>query len=237
MPPSTCYMCDATSTSIEHVPPRCLFPEQRDLPPDADLRRQLITVPSCRVHNTERSQDDEYLLYALVMSLPNNQTAADHFSTKILRAIARRPTVIKMFTRTQLRVTIENSETGEVQETLALQVDHSRLGQALEKIGRALYFHHFGTPYAGTVSPYPHFLLAITEENARELNAPLESMAAAAEEVVLNTPRHGENPAVFCYQFVKSQGPVSTIMLLRFYEGSKVTLLFRDDVFQETPSN
>jgi len=40
MKTSTCYMCDAPETSVEHVPPRGLFPEQKDLPPGVDLRKQ-----------------------------------------------------------------------------------------------------------------------------------------------------------------------------------------------------
>lgn len=63
-----CYMCEATATSVEHVPPRCLFPEQKDLPSGVNLRKQLITVPSCEAHNTSKSKDDEYLLYALLMN-------------------------------------------------------------------------------------------------------------------------------------------------------------------------
>ena len=42
-----CCICEATATSVEHVPPRCLFSEQKDLPGGVDLRKQFITVPSC----------------------------------------------------------------------------------------------------------------------------------------------------------------------------------------------
>ena len=62
--PATCYMCTSAATSVEHVPPRCLFPEQKDLPIGVDLRKQLITVPSCDIHNSRKSKDDEYLFYA-----------------------------------------------------------------------------------------------------------------------------------------------------------------------------
>jgi hypothetical protein len=221
-------MCDATATSVEHVPPRCLFPEQKDLPSGVDLRKQLITVPSCDVHNTSKSKDDEYLLYALSMNIPNNPTASNHFSTKILRAIERSPSVIRKFTEKQIPVKVEDTQTGEIHETLALQVDRHRLENALMMIGHALYFHHFKTSWKGSVSAYPNFLLALTEPNARELNEPVERMAALAEEFFLNQPRYGENQDVFSYQVAEGQSPVETLMLLRFYEGSRVTLLFRN---------
>lgn len=220
-------MCDATATSVEHVPPRCLFPERKDLPEGEDLRKQLITVPSCDVHNSSKSKDDEYLLYALSMNIPNNPTASNHFSTKVLRAIQRRPSVITKFTEKQISVKVEDTKTGETHKTVAFQVDRRRLENALEMIGHALYFHHFRTSWKGSVSAYPNFLLALTESNAHELNGAVEKMAALAEEFFLNEPRYGENQDVFSYQVAAGQAPVETIMLLRFYEGSKVTLLFR----------
>ena len=57
-----CYMCDNLATTIEHAPPKCIFPEKKDLPAGMDLRKELITVPSCEEHNTAKSTDDEYLL-------------------------------------------------------------------------------------------------------------------------------------------------------------------------------
>lgn len=51
---NTCYMCDAEATTVEHVPPKCIFPESKDLSSTdklLDFRKQLITVPSCDDHN------------------------------------------------------------------------------------------------------------------------------------------------------------------------------------------
>jgi hypothetical protein len=228
MSATQCYMCDATATSVEHVPPRCLFPEQKDLPSGVDLRKQLITVPSCNVHNTSKSRDDEYLMYALSMNIPNNSTAANHFSTKISRAIQRNPSVINKLAEKHLSVQVENTQTGEIHETLALSINRKRLENALVMIGRALYFHHFEKKWSGDVSVYPNFLLAIAEQNAYELNEPVEKMAALAEEFFRNQPCHGENQDVFSYQVAAGHPLVEVIMLLRFYEGSRVTVLFRN---------
>src|SRR5207249_7535044 len=56
-----CYMCDRQATSHEHVPPKCIFPERKDTD-GQDLRAQLITVPSCDIHNSKKSKDDESLM-------------------------------------------------------------------------------------------------------------------------------------------------------------------------------
>ncbi|MCJ7519132.1 MAG: hypothetical protein MUO42_05610, partial [Anaerolineaceae bacterium] len=51
----TCYMCSSPAVSKEHVPPEVFFPESKDLPPDyPDMRKNLVTVPSCKKHNQEK---------------------------------------------------------------------------------------------------------------------------------------------------------------------------------------
>ena len=67
---NTCYMCEAVATTDEHAPPRCLFPETKDLiDKSLDLRKELITVPACKEHNTAKSTDDEYLLNILSLNI------------------------------------------------------------------------------------------------------------------------------------------------------------------------
>lgn len=59
-----CYWCGWVATSSEHVPPKCLFPESKDVKGiyDRSFRNNLITVPSCDKHNMKKSHDDEYLM-------------------------------------------------------------------------------------------------------------------------------------------------------------------------------
>ncbi len=52
-----CYWCGEPATSKEHVPPKCLFPEDKDIKPilNETFREHLITVPSCDKHNLSKS--------------------------------------------------------------------------------------------------------------------------------------------------------------------------------------
>src|SRR6266850_2946355 len=108
-----CYCCEQLGTTDEHVPPKCLFPERKDLPAGIDLRRNLITVPSCPTHNLEKSGDDEYLMYVLTMNLPAEKIAEYHFSTKVLRGINRRPLLINRILAKTSPVTIHDTESDE----------------------------------------------------------------------------------------------------------------------------
>jgi hypothetical protein len=71
-PRASCYMCESVGTTREHSPPRCLFPESKDLEDRANLRKNLITVPSCADHNPRLSKDDEYFLVIAASNLEGN---------------------------------------------------------------------------------------------------------------------------------------------------------------------
>src|SRR4051812_26151086 len=84
---SSCYMCAEPAIGDEHAPPKCFFPEKKDV--GVDLRANLITVPSCRAHNSSRSKDDEYAMMFVVTHYETNDVARDQFGTKCIRALKR----------------------------------------------------------------------------------------------------------------------------------------------------
>lgn len=81
-------MCEEPGTSREHVPPKCLFPEQKDIK-DKNFRKNLITVPSCDLHNMSKSKDDEYLMQVIVGSIKSNNYGIQHYITKVHRSYKR----------------------------------------------------------------------------------------------------------------------------------------------------
>ena len=220
-------MCEKEATGVEHVPPRCLFPEQKDLPLGVDLRKQLITVPACDEHNTAKSQDDEYLLHVLTINLPANEVAKNQFLTKIMRSIECNPRLIEKIMKNPQSVVAVDESTGDTHHTVAVRIDDARIDSALEHIGRALYFHHFGEKWLGTVRTQPEFLLvSLDPNNALELNEPIERMAAAADQIFKDFPSHGENPDVFKYQVIDGNERGKKLMRLHFYNGCKVSIFF-----------
>lgn len=83
-----CYMCGAVATTVEHAPPKCLFPEAKDTP-GADFRKNLITVPSCIEHNCSKSSDDEFLMVSIAGIVGNNSIGYHHATGKVDRALRR----------------------------------------------------------------------------------------------------------------------------------------------------
>lgn len=225
-----CYMCCKEATGDEHVPPRCLFPESKDLPAGVDLRKQLITVPSCDEHNTAKSRDDEYLLYLLVINLPANETAKSQFLTKVIRSIKRNPRLIEKFMTNPHAVTVVDNETGEVNKTVAINIDNARLDSALTHISRALYFHHFKEQWLGNVKVHPDFLLAsLDPHEGQKLNEAGEKMAEAADHLFSGCEFHGANQDVFKYQVLGGDAEIHKLMRLHFYNGCRVSVFFGID--------
>ena len=59
----TRYACRSAATTSEHIPPKMHLSRAVRMPlGGADLRRNLITVPSCEEHNLRKSGDARVLL-------------------------------------------------------------------------------------------------------------------------------------------------------------------------------
>ena len=223
----TCYMCEKLATSVEHVPPRCLFPEKKDLPDGVDLRKQLLTIPACDEHNSQKSQDDEYFLYSLVMLSNSNNVSRNLYFSKIKRAIKRNPSLFKKFAETASPIRIQNSITGKISNTHALHFDEDRFNGIIHKLGRAIYFKHFNEKWQYHMYYQAEYLLATLDpEKTHDLNEPIQMISEQMDQLFLNSEYYGENPEVFKYQVIEDNQ--SKMMRLYFYEGCKLLLIFTE---------
>lgn len=93
-----CYWCGEKAVSMEHVPPKCIFPEEKDVNEifEENFRKELITVPSCDLHNLKKSNLDEYLMAVLSAKVGNNSLAYIQTMTKVQRSLRRNPNLIEL---------------------------------------------------------------------------------------------------------------------------------------------
>lgn len=113
-------MCESNATSVEHAPPKCLFPDQKDTPNNVDYRKNLITVPSCDIHNTVKSSDDEYLFHVLSASYTSSNIGLQQFITKGKRAFERNPSLVSKLTQTSASVMLRRQDDTEWEDGLAI---------------------------------------------------------------------------------------------------------------------
>lgn len=207
-----CYMCDSPPTSVEHVPPRCFFPEQKDLPSGVDYRKSLITVPSCDVHNSDKSKDDVYLLAVIAGYYDNNQPSKDHYGAKILRALQKSTGFAHCVLAGSEKVSFE----GDI--TTALRVDTKRFLRGLTNIAYGLYFHNF-------VSKCPHPVQVHTPALHGDDKQPRQDVIALIDSLrplLASVPLQGENPDIFQYQIVQVPNTPMTLARMHFYQGVEV---------------
>lgn len=212
---TTCYSCGRPATTTEHVPPKCFFPEAKDIEGEGvELRRNLITVPSCAEHNTSRSRDDEYAMVVMVMHYETNQIARNHFATKVIRALRRSPAFTgRVFDKTR------DVRLGGL-PTVSIDVDLDRFYGVMSSTVRGLIYHDLGRQVSGGVtvwSPvlrYPSF----------EADADHAGLAFDVRCVLRGSPKNGENPDVFHYQLAANEKS-SVAARLVFYGGFDIYAL------------
>ena len=233
--PGTCYMCPATETSREHVPPVCFFPEKKDLLPGIDLRRNLITVPSCDAHNSQKSKDDQYFWQLITATRDLNECGKRMVCTKIARSISRRPALVGSLMRTAVPAYTLDPGTGRWSETVKVQFDAPRLSRVLEQFARALYFWHFGSRWPGVVATFPNFALFGQDSGAdRDFQRMWRRIIENSASMTPHLERIGENQDVFYYQVVPPDGTSGVIMTATFYGGAVISIGYLRPPAQES---
>lgn len=193
----TCYMCEAEATSREHVPPKCLFPKAREV--GSNYRLNLITVPSCPVHNMGKSHDDEFLMVSLAGIIGNNSIGYMHKFTKVDRALRRTSFALlkKVFKNKPVKHVIDLGE-NKFLDVLWGTPDHARLFSCFDKISRGIFFHHYGQKFLGDIKVLLGFLRYHDESNVNLTRFLIDK----AEMDLVAVERAAQNPDVYYYQVV-----------------------------------
>jgi hypothetical protein len=191
-----CYACGQPATSREHVPPKCLFPEPKDVG-GRNYRGDLITVPSCNVHNSAKSRDDEFLMVSLATMFGGNAVGFRHSAGKVDRALRRSAHrfLLKVITKPERIFRVETAP-GQFIDILWGMPDIDRLKRCFESIARGLLFHETGEVFEGRVHVHLSFLFH-KAGNSKVMNDFLRERLALE---VDDKPRSGSNPEVFYYQ-------------------------------------
>jgi len=221
----TCYMCEAPATSREHVPPLCIFPESKDLESGENLRKDLITVPSCDRHNSKKSKDDELILFVLTLNITNDLTAKRQGVTKILRAVLHNPNLPNhFFSKLSPAVAVE-SEDHAIPVSLA-KIDYQRFLRASTHMAHGLYFHHFGRKFEGRCSIFVDFMLQYETEGAVKSNDKQHKVAQIIKPHFDQEPQYGSNQIVFSYSVLPSDTRGLIGARMQFFQASNIYVAY-----------
>lgn len=217
--PESCYMCDKPGVTVEHVPPKCLFPEQKDA--GINLRSNLITVPSCEEHNCKKSDDDEFLMVSIAGIIGNNSIGYEHYNGKIQRALKRTSYRLleKVFLKKQFtRIGDENKFI----DVLWGTPDYKRLIDCFTHIAHGIHRHHFKVNFEGTTKALLGFLHT-NVPNPKVFKAFIKEKAALE---LADKTKHGDNPSVFYYQYTEPDQFGIFLVKLCFYQNVDVYISY-----------
>lgn len=207
---NSCYMCDARATSREHVPPSCFFPSQTEI--GADYRKNLITVPSCEIHNSQKSHDDEFFRSIVLMFGGINHVGKHQFMGKFLRAAARAPTTYRALFQ----------DMGQVQQGRALQIDRDRLDRCVDHFARAVFFASFDMRWTATIdSHFPQMFNEI-KDNQPVPHGPTRQATDLIWSFLGNQPVLGENEDVFRYRIRYEPDGDVFVLAAEFYQSFQI---------------
>jgi hypothetical protein len=203
IPNNRCYVCNAPATGSEHVPAKCFFPK--------DQRHNLITVPSCYLHNNAKSLDDEYLRGIIVSAKGNNKLALNHWRNNVIKSFIHSP---KLFLKTFAN-----------QRDNAFFHDRSRIDAAMSKIAYALYFYVFNKVWHSI--PTPYYKNFRFDDGRADIDVRLPNHDSLPKHHVYE----GSNQSIFKYQYFegKINGQPNCMFRLIFYEGFEVIILPAND--------
>jgi hypothetical protein len=221
-----CYCCDRPATSDEHVPAKCFFPEQKDLPPGVDLRRNLFTVPSCDVHNSKKSSDDQYFWQIVTMAQGLNECGKQMVRTKVVRSMKRRPALVGSVVSTAKSSYVYEFKIKAWLPTGMVYFDNVRVFNTLEYFARALYFWHFKSKWPGAAGAFPNFTQWGKKRPDLSDRRTYSRILANTASIAATLPKFGENPDVFYYQVLPPDGTPGVIMQATFYGSVKIACGF-----------
>lgn len=211
-----CYFCGVPATSVEHVPPACFFPETKDLDEGIDYRKNLLTVPSCDAHNSQKSKDDEYLQLILIHSYFSNKAGRGHYNSKVVRAMTRRPALLAALFANKTPVTVD------AEPTVAIDIDRERFNRALVHVCQGLCYLHTGKPWPKDIEIHTPILLVMNDQDADRTNALVVKLGRAVIECLRNAEQRGKNTDIFWYQMVADESKDRFLCRMVFYGGFEV---------------
>ena len=212
-------MCDKDAVSSEHVPPKNLFPEQKDV--GEDYRKHLITVPSCEIHNGAKSKDDEFLMVSLAGIFGNNSIGYSHKLTKVNRAIRRSSNRLldKAFTK---RKHYHLKKGNNFLEIIWGTPDYKRLINCFEHIAYGLHYHHLQKCFKGKLKVILGYLHSKDESH----NNFVQFIKHQSKIDLKNIAEYGANKDIFYYQFSEPDIYGTYLVHMRFYGGIDVYASF-----------
>jgi hypothetical protein len=163
--PLSCYWCGGPPAGNDHIPPKGFYPP--------GTRKNLITVPACRVHNQDFKLLDERMRF-YIQSVAENEIGEVGFGGATLRGMlnpAGRGFLKKVLSEMR-------PATLDGKPAVSGQVQAGDVELFSERLARGLHFKHYGEPLRGQIATTNTHMVLPGHDNRPGIMA-LEEMAHA----------------------------------------------------------
>jgi hypothetical protein len=133
-----CVYCGQPATTVDHVPPKCMFGEKKP--------SNLITVPACEPCNVGASKDDQYMQRLALVAGADAHTVGKQVNEAFLRAIERpqQKGMRAAFFQSLRPVNLATEGGLFAGRGFEFILDLDRLEGVLRRVVRGLFWKHFG---------------------------------------------------------------------------------------------
>lgn len=198
----TCYACDRPATNREHAPPLSFFPKAH--------RDDLITVPSCELHNNANAMDVEYTRNVISIFYGVNSVGEQHFLNKGVGSLEHTPALLRTTFSDIRPVRVKGAEVG------VFTMDVNRVKTVMNSILTALHYCETGEKISTWEVVLPN--LGLSDATPEEVRLWREAFSAFSS--IPYQTRSVGTPDVFEYAVGQIQG--GYVYLMRFYRGFEV---------------
>ena len=214
-------MCDKKAISIEHAPPKCLFPPRDS---GKDCRKNLITVPSCNLHNSEKSKDDEYLRFIIAISITSKGVGVNSFIKKFLNSENMSSNIANFLKGKNLPILCRDQITGQLSKSYACTINRDRFDNSIKCITRAIYFDYHDKQKKLTVplSVFTDSFMTFDGKNPAIENTNIQTLGKKLDTFFekFTISKNDINSDIFEYHLAEYEDKVLVKMI--FYKGFKV---------------
>jgi hypothetical protein len=158
-----------------------------------------FTVPSCDLHNSKKSEDDEFFRATLCLASAEYSEAAKHqFFAKLLGGVRRSPAKYSAYApRTEAPTPPGKS---------AFTTDPERFERCVDHLARALCFHTYGVKWQLPLMVTSPNIFNLSHDGVISADQPSLEAIHVTRAVLAAEPSRGENGDVFLYRVITQDG-------------------------------
>jgi hypothetical protein len=154
-----------------------------------------------------------------------NPVGEQQAGTKQKRQFQYDPGLLKKYVPSWEPVTLKD-ERGEVYESAQAPLDMALFGSAVDKMGRALYFHHFDEKWTSkNVGTHTNISVRMGGKDEAASNQQLSLLNSMGRILFIGKESFGENPDVFFYN-VRTEASGTRAIRANFYGNAQIIFLY-----------